>query len=479
MSAEHGFSDEQAAARRLLRGVRRRWLTIVGCTFLTAFAAAFLSSRQPEKFEAITALQVRRDDVRALFFNGSGSFDSAPEREAATNAALLTLPTVLRAAAGRLTGVTPEQIKKRITVEPSTDSDVLTLRAVGDSPEDATALARAVTQSFTRARRDAVEGSVNRAVTGAQREFRSLPESVQDSAEGRQLLSRIRDVRVAGAVAGGGVQVVQPPQANELPVSPSPAKAGFLGLIGGAILGGGVALFGASRDRRLRDPDEFGELWQLPVLGHVPPTGARGGASADTVAEAFGLVHESSLRRNGAAGPRSVVVTGAARGDGASTVARGLAAAAAEAGERALLIEADLRGNGNGGAGAGGTSPTLADRLGDAALDAPTNAVVARPGVSYDLIESGRSEHARALLSGPRLQELLQQTSGYDVVVIDTPPAGDVADALLVARHADATLVVARPGRTTTDQYAALRDHFAGSDRAVLGTVLNAWRPLS
>jgi succinoglycan biosynthesis transport protein ExoP len=65
----------------------------------------------------------------------------------------------------------------------------------------------------------------------------------------------------------------------------------------------------------------------------------------------------------------------------------------------------------------------------------------------------------------------------FDVVLIDTPPMLQIPDARVVARMADAALIVIRAGRTTRDAALAARQRLNEDSIPVLGTILNDWNP--
>ena len=101
-------------------------------------------------------------------------------------------------------------------------------------------------------------------------------------------------------------------------------------------------------DRRVRRPEELQELFDLPVIGTIPESSMinNGGPPQPEdwrSAEAFRMFRASLLYFDAGREIKSVLVTSAAPGDGKTTVALGLAVAAAEPGLSVLLVEADLR----------------------------------------------------------------------------------------------------------------------------------------
>src|SRR5690606_17582494 len=76
------------------------------------------------------------------------------------------------------------------------------------------------------------------------------------------------------------------------------------------------------------------------------------------------------------------------------------------------------------------------------------------PGTSgdavLDVLLAGESpRHPTELLDSPALSRLMEELrSHYEMVVVDSPPLGAVADALLLAQQSDGALVVTRAGAT-------------------------------
>jgi len=118
-------------------------------------------------------------------------------------------------------------------------------------------------------------------------------------------------------------------------------------------LGLGVAFLLERFDRRIREPRDLEAIYGLPLLGVVPESAAlsRSGkgkknareALPASEAEAFHLIRAHLRYFNVDRELRTLLIASAAPGDGKTTVARHLAAAAARMGARVLLLEADLR----------------------------------------------------------------------------------------------------------------------------------------
>jgi Mrp family chromosome partitioning ATPase len=66
-----------------------------------------------------------------------------------------------------------------------------------------------------------------------------------------------------------------------------------------------------------------------------------------------------------------------------------------------------------------------------------------------------------------------QLTDRYELVVIDTPPVGVVADAFPLLRKADGVIIIARMGETSRDAAQRLREQLRRLEAPVLGFVAN------
>ncbi len=169
---------------------------------------------------------------------------------------------------------------------------------------------------------------------------------------------------------------------------------------------------------------------------------------------------------------KSLLVTSALSLDGKSTVSLNLATALAERGQSpVLLLEADLY------------HPTLAERLGLKAAPglaeclssglAPLSVVRRIEPLSWYFLPAGRQlADPSDLLHGDGFATIMQALlPHFRWIVIDSPPVVPVADALALARQADASLLVVRAGQTPTDAVEAALESLG--PKHVMGVILN------
>lgn len=147
---------------------------------------------------------------------------------------------------------------------------------------------------------------------------------------------------------------------------------------------------------------------------------------------------------NGAVRPRVIAITAARPAEGKTTIALALGRAAALAGERVAILDCDIREPMLGRLLGADGAPGLADcLLGHAALAD----VIRRDRLTtLDCVPAGASQaHLLGLLMSDAMAVLLRSLrQQYDLVLLDVPPALAMADARIVARLADATLLCLR-----------------------------------
>jgi succinoglycan biosynthesis transport protein ExoP len=169
---------------------------------------------------------------------------------------------------------------------------------------------------------------------------------------------------------------------------------------------------------------------------------------------------------------KSLLITSPLPHDGKSTIALNLATSLAEQGKRSvLLIEADLH------------QPTLTSQLGLKIESGIANCLEdgAEPlsltrriePLGWYLLPAGRPRgNATELLQREALAELFQTMSRhFDWVIVDSPPVTPLADALALSHLTDATLLVARAGRTPVEASEMAIDLLGR--KHVLGIILN------
>ena len=171
--------------------------------------------------------------------------------------------------------------------------------------------------------------------------------------------------------------------------------------------------------------------------------------------------------------PRALAIVSPGPFEGRSYLCANLAVLFAQLGLRTLLIDADLRAPRQheifGVSDRFGLSAVLSSRAGrDAPLPVPAF------GALSVLPAGARPPNPQELLWRPTLATFLEGADvEYDVILLDTPPARENADAQAAAFSAKSVLVLARANHSRADETAGLVRTFRDAGALVLGTVLN------
>jgi capsular exopolysaccharide synthesis family protein len=269
------------------------------------------------------------------------------------------------------------------------------------------------------------------------------------------------------------------------PIRPTPVRSAGVATIVGLILGVGLAFLFEYLDDSIKGREDMERaVGGLPVLGLVPlvanwkdrrrPMVVSIAEPKSSAAEAYRALR-TSVQFMGLDRPlRIVQMTSPAASEGKSTTLANLAVALAQAGERVVMVDCDLRrprihhffGLSN---DVGFTSVLVGDNPLSSALQTVEGQDRLR------LLASGPiPPNPSELLSGRRAAEIFSALqSESDIVLVDCPPVLPVTDATVLAGRVNATLLVATAGTTSRSAlqhaYASLRQ----VDAPIIGTVLN------
>lgn len=132
--------------------IRRNILLVAGLTFAAAAIAFIVSAFTPPVYQATVSLLVQpAQDTRSSEYN----LIVAGERLALTLSQMIKGRPVLEAAISKLgMDETPNELAKRITVEPVQDTQLIRLAVKSSSPEQAALLANTIAEQFTTYYRD-------------------------------------------------------------------------------------------------------------------------------------------------------------------------------------------------------------------------------------------------------------------------------------------------------------------------------------
>ncbi|RZU39666.1 GumC family protein [Edaphobacter modestus] len=352
------------------------------------------------------------------------------------------------------------------------------LAARTNQEETAAALEKEKSDAY-KLRDDLVEYTIR------QREFESSRHLYES------LLERLRTAGIEAGLESLEIDVVDPAL---LPATPTLKPKStvvltylFMGLVAGVML----SFLLESLDTGLRSVAEVESIIELPSLAIIPrfrrstaevpgqSTTARNIISLaqpkSQFAEAFRSLRTALLLSSAGHPPKYILLTSATPSEGKTTASTNLATILAQGDARVLLIDADLR------------RPTVHQRFGltskiglstllagATTLEAAIQKIPEVPNLDV-LVSGPMPPFPTEMLSSEAMRQLLDHAGEiYTHIVIDSPPVLSVTDAVLLARQADAVVLVIRHGKSNKHVVRRARDLLLRSGAPVTGILLNA-----
>jgi capsular exopolysaccharide synthesis family protein len=284
----------------------------------------------------------------------------------------------------------------------------------------------------------------------------------------------------------GGVTILAPADEPSTPVSPRPVPYLVVGALIGVLGGIALAYLVDRLDDSVGSKEESEKITALPTLGMIPKVADHSPAtelatvadSASPAAEAYRLLR-TSVKFLGIESPlRTVLVTSAAASEGKTITAANLAAVIAQSGDSVLLIGADLRRPRIHDVFGAPQGPGLTTVLLDESdAESTVFGVAEVPGLNVMPPGPTPPNPAELLDSQPARDLFASLADRYDTVLIDSPPVLPVTDAQVLARIADAVLVVVAYRETSRRGLSRAMELLGQVAAPVVGTVLNLVPP--
>jgi Mrp family chromosome partitioning ATPase len=462
--------QSQSSLEAYLRAIRAYWPLVIAVTVAALSASVAMVTLRSPKYEATSRLLVTplpQDDRTFLglpVLRDSGD----PTRTVQTAATLVKSPDAASLTADRIGhGWTRSEVLDAVSVQPEGATNILDITATAGNAEGAARLANQYARAALDVRRALLRQQV--VSTIARLQARSV-KSAEDAA-------RLSDLQ---AVRDGQDPTLGLSQQATIPGSPTGTPASlivFLALVAGFTLGSGAALLRSVLDRRIHDEDELVRLYPLPVLARVPafPRLLRrpGGNSQLAMPQAVRAAFRSlATQLDEGTHRRTIMVTSPSSGDGKTFCAVGLALALVADGWRVVLMDLDIHKPDVGGFL--GVRPQEGAVSAYSDKTALSDLLVPAPGLPSLLVAPAHpGNHTLADSFARALPELLAEARPLaDYVVIDTPPLGEVSEALRIARQADEILVTSRLGNTDRGNLASMRDLLERAGRVPAGFVV-------
>lgn len=322
-----------------------------------------------------------------------------------------------------------------------------------------------------------------RAVPANQRDVEAFQRKV---AVNEKLYQFLLEKRASTIIARAGIvpqtKVIETARSTGV-VRPNKAKILYTFLVGGGVASLLLVFVRVLFYDRVDNADQLRSITQVPVFGEVIASekAEENYVVVDSdpkagITESFRTIRTNLEYLPPVEAGRVVLVTSYRPNEGKTFCSVNLAVILAKAGKRVLLLELDLHkpkvGKGLGMKAKTGLSAIL---VGKATFE---ECILPTRFENFHVILAGATPpNASELILSKKLTELFDYgRQHYDYVFIDTPPVGLITDALLMMKHADATLFVINTRFANRDHVRNAMDVHAANTVGNFGFILNGVR---
>ena len=293
-----------------------------------------------------------------------------------------------------------------------------------------------------------------------------------------ELRGRYTDATLASASSVSDVRVLDRASPPLTPQVDARLRAALLFLLAGLGAGIASAILLDRTSNRMHYASDVNDVLGLDILGTIPlmKNGNKGGdGSTRETVEAFRNLRVNLEFAYGTGDPLALTVTSPDESEGKSTLVANLAIAFGAIGRRTLVIDGDTRRGDLHRRLKVLRKPGLTDFLrGDANV---TETVQTTRFSGVHLMASGsRFATSPELLASGRFGDLRGDLWGrYDVIIVDSPPLGAGADALILSTFTGQVALVLRSGQSDMSYARAKLEALGRLPVRMLGVILNAF----
>jgi capsular exopolysaccharide synthesis family protein len=409
--------------REYIAVLRKGGMLILLLALVGAGAASVYSLVKKPEFTASTQVFVSTQSSGTVADLAQGS--AFTQQRVKTYADLVTTPIVLLPVATSLhLQMTADDVAKLVTADAPLDTTLISISVTSTDPVQAADIANATSESLT---------NVVRQI-----------ESTSEGNSSQVKLTRVKEAEVPSS-----------------PVSPNVPLNVALGLLIGLAMGVGVAALRHTLDTRVRNEQDVEHIYSAPIVGgiaydpkaaqrplivHADPRSPR--------AESFRTLRTNLQYLDVEGSARTFVITSSVESEGKSTTTANLAIALESAGNRVIVVDADLR------------RPKLAEYMGLEGAVGLTDLLIGRAQIVDVAQRWGRGNlfvlpaghippnPSELLGSRPMAELITRLENDFDYVLFDAPPLLPVTDAAILAKRASGAIVVVAAGQTHKSQLA-------------------------
>ena len=312
-----------------------------------------------------------------------------------------------------------------------------------------------------------------------------------------QLLNKQQEMRLVQAGTVGNVRILDSAIVQPSPIGPRSSRIMVISLLMGLLVAIAIVMVRYLLNRGIETPKQLEEQG-LPVYATVPLSGEQtklsGGfksalrrrkrtglrdllalrSPTDLSIEALRSLRTSLHFAMLDAGDNRLMITGSSPAVGKSFISVNLAAVCAQAGQKVLVIDGDLRKGHIHHAFHGDSEGGLSELLGGQLTLEGAIRGTAVEGLDY-FARGASPPNPSELLMQPSFSRLMADVSPrYDLLIIDTPPVLAVTDAAIIGKQVGTSLLVARFGMNPPREIEAAKQRLENSGVTLKGAILNA-----
>jgi len=423
--------------------LRKNWMLVVAATFFAAFVGAVFTVVSTPMYTSTTSLFVSTPSGANTADLLTGS--TFTQQRVKSYAGIVTSPSVLDPVGSSL-GLTDSKkvLPDRITTDVPLNTVVINITITDESPFRAASIANAVGESLT------------------------------------NVVAQL-ETPTGSSISPIKLSTIEPGTVADKPDSPKPLLNMALAILAGLVIGFGVALLRENLDLRIKNVDDIPEKDGVAnILGgivfdenadanrlvvHTRPKSTR--------AEAFRQLRTNVQFVEAAQGAKTIVLSSSIPSEGKSSTIANLAIAMADAGQKVLLIDCDLR------------KPKVHKYFGLEGSVGLTNLLIDQAKLDDVIQPWGRNglnilpagqipPNPSELLGSQAMKNLLEKLeSTYDIILIDTSPVLPVTDTAILSKITGGVVMVVAVGKTTKPQLQGALMQLETVGAKILGFVMN------
>ena len=503
---------EEAVELRQYLFIIRKWLWLIVLGIVLAGGAAYVVSQNMTPiYRASTTLLINQGQTPTLT---TYQDILTSERVAKTYAELLRKRPILEGTAARLglKEVDLEELPFTVDINPIRDTQLIELSVEGDDPHLAAQAANTIPEVFIEqneaiqsARFASSKGNFSQQMATLEKDIERSEEAIAQLKESTSaadvaertrlesllaqyrssyssLLQSYEEVRLAETTSLDNVIVVEPAEVPTSPVKPRTRMNTLLAAVVGSMLAVGTAFLIEYLDDTIKSPAEIAELLGLSSLAAIPRI--PGGEIEDKlipaehpkshISEAYRMLRTNIQFSSPDRPLKAPLISSPGPTEGKSLTVANLGVVMAQAGQRVILVDSDLR------------RPVLHRIFGLSRDSGLTSALFNEDSDVDHWLQPTQVENLRVLASGPlppnpsellgsqRMERLIEKLKTHaDVILFDSPPTLAVTDAAVLTNWVDGTILVIDAGTTRRGLAQRAASELAKVGANILGATLN------